>query len=60
MKLLHTLNSDNISSCTFNIGAHTVKEVGHINYMWLLSCILNNGLALSLAGCKHDINSCTN
>ena len=51
MKPLHTFNSDYICTCALNIGSHSIKEVRHINYMWLFSCILQNGIPISETCC---------
>ena len=60
MKLLNTLDPDNISSGALDIGTHAVKEVCKVYYVWLFGCILDNSLALSHCCCHHDIDSCAN
>ena len=60
MQFLNALNSDNICTGALDIGTHTVKEIGNVNYMRLLSCILNSRSSLCQACCKHNVNSGSN
>ena len=60
VKLLNSNNSNNICSCTSDVGAHSIQKIGHIYYMWFLSCIFNNSFALSQSCCHHNIDSSSN
>ena len=59
MKSLNAPYSYNICTSTLDISSHGIKEVSHINYMWLLSCIFKDSFSISHACCHHKINSST-
>ena len=46
VKSLNAFDTDYISSCTFNVSTHRIKEIRYINYMRFLSRIFQNSVSL--------------
>ena len=60
MQLTYAADTDGICTCALDISSHTVKHIGNIYYMRLLSRILNYCLSFCPNCCKHNINCCSN
>ena len=56
MKLLDTLNSYDIRTCTLDICTHAVQKIGNIDHMRLLSGILYYRASFSKRCCKHNVD----
>ncbi len=56
VKLLHTADTNNIRTCTFDIGSHTVQEIRNVYDMWLPRAVLNNRISIRHRSRHHDID----
>ena len=56
MKFLNTLDTDNISSRTLDVGSHTVQEVRNVYNMRLSRCILDRSTARCHRSCHHNVD----
>ena len=52
-------DTDHVRTCALDIGAHTVQEIGHIDYVRLLGCIFNRCTAYRTGRSHHDIDGST-
>ena len=59
VELLNSLDADDIGTCALDVSSHAVEEVRNINDVWLLGCVLDDGLALSHYSRHHDIDGST-
>src|SRR5699024_8867777 len=56
MKLLHASDPDHIGAGAFNVGSHTVQEVGHIHHVGFTGCVLDNRPSSGHGSGHHNVD----
>ena len=56
VQVLLTTNANHIRTCTLDLGAHAIQEVGQVHNVWFFGGVINHGGALGLRCRQHHID----